>query len=189
MNVLKKCSENTESFIKIIRKINKYGILIRRKKLIDGKTPRSSLYHLSNFWLPAISNMNTEGIAFIASKEEGKRENLNLEMWDMRSSIILKIWKKFYRCIFCSGTLKPINSFAEVIGLEEYIGKNFPSPFLENAISLITKDLTSEGEELSEEMAKSYLKAIDIFIKNLKTNIAIFFCKLSYTKYSFRIWT
>jgi DNA excision repair protein ERCC-2 len=172
---IKKCSENLESFVRMIRKINKCGILIRRRKLVDGKAPRSSLYHLSNFWISVISNMNIDGIAFIASKEENKRENINIEMWDMRSNVFLKnIWKKFYRCIFCSGTLKPIDSFAEIIGLEKYIGKVFPSPFLENAFSLITKDLTSEGEELSEKMAKSYLKAIDIFIKNLKTNIAIF---------------
>ncbi|MEM2929113.1 MAG: helicase C-terminal domain-containing protein [Nitrososphaerota archaeon] len=172
---IKKCSDNPDSFIKIIRKIHKCGILIRRRKLVNSKAPRSSLYHLSNFWISAISNMNIDGIAFIASKEEGKRKNLIVEMWDMRSNVILKnIWKKFYRCIFCSGTLKPINSFAEIIGLEEYIGETFPSPFLENAFSLITKDLTSEGEELPEKMAKSYLKAIDIFVKNLKTNIAIF---------------
>ncbi|MEM3406593.1 MAG: helicase C-terminal domain-containing protein [Nitrososphaerota archaeon] len=172
---IKKCSNNLDSFIKIIRKIHKYGMLIRRRKLVNGKAPRSSLYHLSNFWISAISNMNIDGIAFIASKEEGKHKNLIVEMWDMRSNVILKnIWKKFHRCIFCSGTLKPIDSFAEIIGLEEYIGETFPSSFLENAFSLITKDLTSEGEELSEKMAKSYLKAIDIFIKNLKTNIAIF---------------
>lgn len=172
---IKKCSGNLNSFIEIVRKIHKCGMLIRRRKLINGKAPRSSLYHLSNFWISTISNMNIDGIAFIASKEEGKHKNLIVEMWDMRSNVILKnIWEKFYRCIFCSGTLKPLDSFAEIIGLEEYIGKNFPSPFLENATSLITKDLTSEGEELSEEMAESYLRAIDMFIKNLKTNIAIF---------------
>jgi DNA excision repair protein ERCC-2 len=171
------CSKSLKDFIKIIEEVHKYGIAVRKQKLNQGKVPRSSLFHLSNFWISAIENLNEDGIAFIASKTKLKsKEDLALEIWDMRSSVVLKkVWKNFSNCIFCSGTLKPIDSFTEIIGLEDYSGKSFPSMFSnQNALSLITQDLTTKGEKLSGSMAYAYLKAINDFIKNLNSNIAVF---------------
>ncbi|MEM2896976.1 MAG: ATP-dependent DNA helicase [Candidatus Bathyarchaeia archaeon] len=171
------CSRSFSDFEKIVGSIRRYGVAIRRKKLSQGKAPRSSLFHLSDFWLSVIENLNEDGIAFIATKTKRKSmEDLILEMWDMRSSVVLKgVWKNFNRCIFCSGTLKPMDSFAEIVGLEGYSGKSFPSMFSkQNALSLITQDLTTRGETLNESMARAYLRAIESFIKGLNSNIAVF---------------
>jgi len=171
---IRHCARNLDGFESSIRTMNRLGVRIRRGRLAEGKAPRSSLYRLSRFWISALGNLGVEGVVFLASKERGR--NLVVEMWDMRACEILRdIWGNFYRCIFCSGTIKPIDPFAEIIGLQKYSGKVFPSPFTErNAISLITEDLTTEGEELGSDMAKSYVAAINGLIVSLNTNVAVF---------------
>lgn len=169
---IQRCSRSLSEFEAIIRSMNIYGGKIRKKQLEEGKAPRSSLHRLANFWSAALANLNEDGIAFIATKE---KKNLVVELWDMRSSVILRErWKNFYRCIFCSGTIKPVDAFAETVGLENYSGKVFPSPFTgKNVLSIIAMNLTTEGIELSKEMAENYLDAINEFL-SLNVNAAIF---------------
>lgn len=169
---IEKCSHGLDEFGAIIKSVSAYGGKIRKKQLEEGKAPRSSLHRLANFWSAVVANFNEEGIAFIATKE---KKNLVVELWDMRSSVILKDrWKNFHRCIFCSGTIKPLDAFAETVGLEKYSGKVFPSPFTEkNVLAIVTMNLTTEGIGLSKEMAQNYLDAVNEFL-SLNVNAAIF---------------
>ncbi|MEM3526059.1 MAG: ATP-dependent DNA helicase, partial [Candidatus Jordarchaeaceae archaeon] len=172
-SLLRKLGANMELLVEVLQLMNEYGVKVRRSQLEEGKNPRSSLFHLSNFWLAVLENMDVPGVAFIASREG---ENIILEMWDMRAAEILRDkWKNFYGCIFCSGTLTPIKAFAETIGLENYAGKSFHSPFdKDKIIAYVTRGLTTKGEELSEEMAKAYVDAIGKFVDAVKSNVAIF---------------
>lgn len=171
---IERCAGDIETFRSMIQEMRRLGTYVRRERMERGRAPRSSLYRLSSFWSSALRNLDVEGVVFLASVE-GER-NLLLEMWDMRSSETLRdVWRRFHRCIFCSGTMRPIDSFAEIIGLDEYSGRAFPSQFDErNSISLITEELTTEGEELKEEMAKQYISSINSFIGCLNTNLAVF---------------
>ena len=156
-----------------LKKAQQIGEDIRRKRLNEGKQPRSSLYHFSNFWLSALDLLDVKGIAFIAEREN---ENLSLNIWDMRSSEVLsKRWPLFYRCVFCSGTLKPIKAFAEIIGLSNYVSIGVPNIFRrENIRSYIIRDLTTRGEILEENMARDYVKTIILFLNKIRVNTAIF---------------
>jgi len=151
-------------------KIKRYGEMIRKRKLEEGKTPRSSLYHLAVFFIESKRFEGVDGIAFIATAE---KDNLILERWDMRSSEILKdVWSQFRKCIFCSGTLKPIKAFAEIIGLKEWNGRSFRTDF-GRCKSLIVRGVSTGGEELSEVQTKKYLKIFEDFV-DLDCNIAFF---------------
>jgi DNA excision repair protein ERCC-2 len=171
--LLKKIGANMDLLGEVLSLMNSYGVRVRRSQLDEGKNPRSSLFHLSNFWLEVLENLDVQGVAFIASRE---RENIILEMWDMRAAEILRDkWKSFEGCIFCSGTLNPINAFAETIGLEDYSGKSFHSPFDKSKITAyVTRGLSTKGEELSENMAKAYVNAIESFVETVNTNVAVF---------------
>ena len=149
------------------------GEFIRRKMLEEGKRPRSSLYRLAIFWKKALELEGLEGIAFIAEKE---RDNLRLNIWDMRSAEILASrWPIFKRCIFCSGTLEPIEAFAEVIGLDDYYSIKVPPIYdPKNLRIYILNDVSTKGEELSEKMATRYVEAIVNFLKKVNVNSAIF---------------
>lgn len=153
--------------------IRKYGLKIRQEQFSKGKQPRSSLYHLGNFWLAVIKNLGIDGIAYLARKE---KNNLIIEMWDMRAAVILKDrWDDFRNCIFCSGTLNPINAFAETIGLDNYSGQSFHSHYdPNNILALIPRGLSTKGEYLPRRMAERYVATIENFIENMHTNVAIF---------------
>lgn len=168
-----KCFGDEDSFKEFCEEAKKAGSKLRRQRLLEGKTPRSSLYHLGEFWIKVINNVNIDGVALTALKEN---ESLTIEFTDMRAGELLnKLWDEFNSCIFCSGTLKPLEAFAEIIGVNNYLGKVFPSPYSkENVAAFITKGLSSKGEELADEMAKQYIKALEDFIKALNVNLAIF---------------
>jgi len=169
------CSEDFYEFEVMAEKAKRLGNRVRRMMLEAEKAPRSSLHHLGVFWLNTLEKFGVEGVAFLAKKEEDS-PNISVEMFDMRSEVLLrKVWEKFRACIFCSGTVKPIESFAEVVGLENYAGKVFPSPYpKENVLTLLTLNLSTRGEELSDEMAEEYIKTLDAFMEAVNRNIAIF---------------
>jgi len=142
--------------------------------LKENKSPRSSLRHLTDFLLAAIEMRNIEGIVFLKYKE---RDRVIFERWDMRAAEYLKdIWDRFYSIIFMSGTLRPANAFADIIGLQRYsvvsdsftISKN-------NVLAIITKDLTTKGEELEEDMRKRYSDSLKKILPSIRVNTAIFF--------------
>lgn len=163
-----------ERLLDLIKRIHRLGSMVRMDRFRKNRVPRSSLYHLSEFLKKSVENMNVDGVAFILTKD--KKAKVKLEMIDMRvSEFLSKVWSISYRSIFCSGTLNPIDDFAKVIGLENYVGQSFPSIFSEkNAYTLITTYLTTKGEELEEDMARSYLNSIHAFIKNVNENVAIY---------------
>ncbi|MCI4408213.1 MAG: ATP-dependent DNA helicase, partial [Thermofilum sp.] len=157
----------------MIEKMKTLGEEVRDMRFREGKRPHSSLYHLANFLEEAISYEGEKGVALIAEKIDGK---IHLNIWDMRSSEILSsVWKKFRRVIFMSGTLSPIEAFAETIGVKNYKPISVPSPYDEtNASVYIVKDLTTRGEELSQEMARKYVEAIGRVLERVKGNTAVF---------------
>ncbi|MFQ6051130.1 MAG: ATP-dependent DNA helicase [Candidatus Hydrothermarchaeota archaeon] len=161
-----------QDFEESLKNMQRFGNHTRKKKLREGKRPRSSLYHLGTFWRFLIEAIDIDGIAFIAKKE---RRNVSIEIWDMRAKEILKDrWKIFSRCIFCSGTLNPINAFAETIGLDNYAGNSVPASYNQkNVKSLVIKGVSTKGEELSDEMKRKYVECISDFLE-LNANLAIF---------------
>ena len=163
-----------ERLLDLIKRIRRLGSMVRMDRFRKNRVPRSSLYHLSEFLEKSIENMNVDGVAFILSRD--KKDKVRLEMVNMRvNELLSKVWSLSYRSIFCSGTLNPIDDFAKVIGLENYVGQSFPSIFSEkNAYTLITSYLTTKGEELERDMAKSYLSSIDVFIRSVNENVAVY---------------
>jgi DNA excision repair protein ERCC-2 len=169
--VVEKCGMIWDS--KIGEKLLEYGIKVRLARIRENKAPRSSLYRLGEFLSQAYEMRNIDGVKIIATLKEN---NISFEIFDMRSSeIYSNIWEKFYRVVLCSGTLGSIKSFAEIIGLENYVGKKEEFKIKkENFLTLLTNNLSTKGEELSKEEALKYIESIESFVSSLNENIAIF---------------
>jgi len=149
-----------------------YGNMVRDEKMSRGEVPRSSLFHVGQFFEESFKKYREEGVIFIASSgDKGSRINL----WDMRTRDLLKDrWKEFEGCIFCSGTLAPISGFTDTIGLEDYAEKSFIlSIKKENIRAYITKGISTSGMTLSREMSERYAEAIGNFL-DMRKNSAIF---------------
>lgn len=153
--------------------IRRFGQRVRKERMKEGKRPRSSLHRLGTFLEKLVDSIDVRGVVSIATR---LRDNLELEVWDMRAEELLRgRWGEFAACVFCSGTLNPIPAFAETIGLQDYRGRNFPSAFdLKRIKTLITEDLSTEGERLTKDMREKYIEAIDLFVRRNPSNLAVF---------------
>ncbi len=157
----------------LLKKMRTYGQKIREQQIKMKKRPHSSLYHLANFWLSVFETIGIEGFAYIATRD---RDNIILELWDMRSREILgSVWRQFARVVLMSGTLAPIDAFAETVGLEKYSGKIIASDYdPRRVLPIILKGVTTRGEELPEEMCLRYINLVKVLVDKLKVNTAVF---------------
>ncbi len=157
----------------LIERALKAGEAVREMMYKQGKRPRSSLHHLASFLEAALAARGVRGVALVAERLDGK---IHLEILDMKSAEILRgVWRSFWRVIFMSGTLTPIEAFAETVGLDDYHAISVPSPYDEaNASVYLVSDLTTRGEELSDEMARRYVEAVALLLGRVRRNTAVF---------------
>jgi len=146
----------------IYEKFLSYGDRIRDEEMEKGAEPRSSLYHAGQFFQALEEKSSEEGVVLIAT--EGSE---SLELYDMRSRAFLSdVWDEFLGCVFCSGTLEPVEGFAETMGLKNHEGRSFYLPFRdENIKAYILKGISTEGEVLSGEMCARYVEQISDFLR------------------------
>jgi len=147
---------------------------IYSKQLSEGKAPRSSLRHILDFLRTSLEYVSVDGVVFLKYKDKGR---IVFERWDMRAAEVLEeIWNYFYTTIFMSGTLKPFRAFADIAGIDSYEGltASFKIP-RENILALVIKDVSTRGEELSEEMREKYAVMLREILNVLNVNTAVFF--------------
>ncbi len=157
-----------------VASIIKLGAQVQRFRVAEGKAPRSSLHHLGEFLEKCLRLAGEDGVAFIVSRARGDR--LEFEVWDMRAREFLSgIWPRFYARIFMSGTLAPIDAFAEAVGLDSCASAQVPSEVdPERVESYITKDLTTRGESLPPDMAEAYVDSVADYLESVPGNVAVF---------------
>ncbi|MFZ3076976.1 MAG: ATP-dependent DNA helicase [Candidatus Aenigmatarchaeota archaeon] len=156
----------------LLNSMKEFGNAIKERQMSDGKAPRSSMGHLSDFISHVMKDAEEEGVILVATKSTG----FALEKFDMRCAQLLRErWSLFSSCVFCSGTLNPIEGFCEVAGVEDYAEKTLPSPYSgENAEVFITRGLTTKWDSFNSGMAKKYVSAIKTFLKAHSKNLAVF---------------
>ena len=154
--------------------IGRLGERIRMMRLERGERPRSSLRHLHSFISESLKAATEEGVAFFLSR---LKDGYELERWDMRAAEILsEIWKKFRGVIFMSGTLEPLDAFADVAGIRKCneVRSDFEvNP--ENVRTYLVRGVSTRGERLGEEMLRRYRELLVKFLTELSDrNVAIF---------------
>ncbi len=151
-------------------------------KLSRNKVPRSSIRRLSRFLMSLYSSLGERGIEYIKYKD---KERVYFEIWDLRvEEILSELWGYFEAIVFTSGTLKPYDAFADVVGLDSYkILEGYFPVDPENVLPIIVRGVTTKGEELEENMINKYASLIDVVVSNFDKNLAIFFSSYRIKKY------
>ncbi|MEM4295914.1 MAG: ATP-dependent DNA helicase [Candidatus Anstonellales archaeon] len=91
-------------------------------------------------------------------------------------SIITRISNKAFASIFMSGTLKPIEMYKDILGLENAVMKTYEDPFPKsNRLMLIAKGFTSKYEIRGNAMYEKYANAIDSLFNISPGGVAVFF--------------
>ncbi len=143
------------------------GNRIYEVQMAQGKPLRSHLKRLADFLKKAVEVEGEEGVALLSRRGE-------LEIFDMRLADILKdVWAGFHSVVFVSGTLKPIEAFAETVGLKNYDSLTVPS-FASSVSAFIIKGVSTRGEEMDEARLMRYRSLISSFF-TYPGNVAVFF--------------
>ena len=159
----------------LLEELGRLGERVRAMKLGRGERPRSSLWHLHRFLAESLEVAREEGVAFFLSR---RKEGYELERWDMRAAEILSdVWKRFKGVIFMSGTLEPLDAFADVAGVRgcEEVRADFEvDP--RNVRTYLVRGVSTRGERLGEEMLRRYRELLTKFLSELSDrNVAVFF--------------
>ncbi len=144
----------------------KYSLKVYHKQKEAGKPLRSFIRSFARFWITATQSKGKKGVIFLVSRDR-------FELLDMRvEEILIPLWERFSSTIFISGTLKPISSFSEIMGLREYGVMEVPS-FASSVHPFIINGVTTRGVVLSELQKKRYNFLLGHFLR-YEGNSAIF---------------
>lgn len=165
--------EETDIDNEIIDRMLLLGKIVWRERSEAGKKPSSSLHHLAKFISESKKLLGMDGITFWLGRSE---KGLRFERVDFGAFRRLRgLWKNFHRCIFMSGTLRPEEAYAELLGLDDYsYGAFHWSVNRDNVLTILTKDLSTRGKKIDREMIRRYGNVMSSFLSKYKGNAIVF---------------
>lgn len=150
------------------------GEHVRETRAELGKRPRSSLYSLGRFLRSFLDSLEDQSIVMIASIGVSP-DNPRLELIPIDPSKILSDILSEVRSVHMSGTLSPLESYAEVIGLKNYIVKSFPAFYKEeNVLALVDMTISSKFTLRIDYTYRRYIEKISRISSIVPGNIGVF---------------
>jgi DNA excision repair protein ERCC-2 len=125
-----------------------FGEMVRDNRKISGKLPRSYVYHTANFLMFWQGLDEGEYVKLVLASNEKA-----IEAYCLDASLACTPIMECHASIHMSGTLKPLDDYAESIGLPRDARKaEIPSPFPpENRLILYTDDVTTRLEDVERD--------------------------------------
>ncbi|MCK4757067.1 MAG: ATP-dependent DNA helicase [Thermoplasmata archaeon] len=151
-----------------------HGNIIREKKRMLGKLPRSFIHSIAVFMLNWVSQDDSD-----STKLVNGGDNPFLETYGLDPSKITGILNKCHSSIHLSGTLSPLDEYRDSIGLDKNTPLlSLPSPFPpENRKLLFVEDVTTKYEvfNTSDEIREAIKEYIGDVVREYDRNTIIFF--------------
>ena len=161
---------NERWLIRILDQMVKAGDAIREDKIERNLPPRSYVGRVGEFLLLWFALIGKEDYLFLLSKDKG----VSLELVALDPSKALSFIKSVQSAIFMSGTLTPLEAFADIMGIDGRL-KKFPRMVKkENALVLVAKDVSTRGEERSLELYKKLTRYVVEAVKLIPKNVGVF---------------
>ncbi len=162
-----------------VEKMIKTGEIWRKKRVMEGKNPRSYLHSVGQFWKYWFEMQDNKSIFYCVSKFTTRTgyETVKLEVVSLDPRNILKpLLEKVYASVSLSGTIEPIHYYSDIIGLPETsLELSIPSPFpKENFLVLSMKNLNTKGSSRDSKMYKKYIARCVEAVKAIPKNVGIF---------------
>ncbi len=156
----------------------KIGEEIQKDRLKKGRPPRSYIHGCACFLISWLDVKEREDYCYIIKKYYTRKGHpaLLLEIVDLDPrNVTTQVLGNVYSSVSMSGTLTPLSAFAEVVGLQNYEMRSFPTPFSESNIFVAAvKGVTTKGDFRTHEMyRKLVLKTCEV-IENTPKNVGVF---------------
>ena len=157
----------------VIRDLLTHGEIIRERKRMNGKLPRSYI-HAVGLFLLNWTNLDNEDSTKLAIGGEP-----SLETYGLDPSKITSFIKDCHSSIHLSGTLSPLDEYRDSIGLQPDTPLlSLPGPFpVENRNIMYMEDFTTSYEEYnsSDEMKLGLRDVLNSVLGGVDRNTMIFF--------------
>ncbi|WP_087035316.1 helicase C-terminal domain-containing protein [Thermococcus litoralis] len=161
---------NERQLIRILDQMVKAGDAIREDKIERNLPPRSYVGRVGEFLLLWFALIGKEDYLFLMSRDKG----FSLELVALDPSKALSFIKNVQSAIFMSGTLTPLEAFADIMGVEGRL-KKFPRMVKrENALVLVARDVSTRGDERSLELYKKLARYVVEAAKLIPKNVGVF---------------
>ncbi len=160
---------------------------IRTKKLQTGKPPISYLNGILAFFELLLTSRKNKYIGLYTKNYYGSPV---IEYRCLDPSLaIVPIVEEAYGTLIMSGTLSPIETFSEIIGLNEAIKKTYPSIQKSKKIQMvIDTGATSSYNERGEKMIIRYGEIISEILNDVNQGALIFFTQKVFMNTCLESW-
>jgi DNA excision repair protein ERCC-2 len=172
--LLEKFAATTRSIRDAAAVIVQLGEIIKDRRKLMGRIPRSHLGHVGAF-LERWMESDEEGFVKLA----GREPTMYLEAYMVDAARCGDVFPQFHATIHASGTLAPLEEYRDSVGLPEDTRlERFPSPFpAENLVVRGVHGVTTRFEQLQQDPA-----AIDVLqdsirraVETIQVSAACFF--------------
>ncbi|MFT4326712.1 MAG: ATP-dependent DNA helicase [Candidatus Woesearchaeota archaeon] len=170
------CLLEKHEFVSLVKSIGEYesiiGTLEEVAELVRSKQKRSYIGGIANFLI--MWQGEDEGFARIFSKDV-KGRTLKYECLDP-SSLSSKVFDESHSVVVISGTLEPLEMYADLLGATDPLLKRYENPFpKENALSLIVPITTTKFTRRGDEEFQKIAAECEKILSSVKGNSAFFF--------------
>lgn len=144
-------SASLDSSERVLHHMQDHGAKMKKGLLKAGKFPRSAIHRVAEFMINWLRCADKENYAFILSSATSRgginRISLDLAALDP-TSVTAPILSRVHNSVAISGTISPIDAYAEMLGFDsDAVKATFQSPFaVTNRIGLIVGGLDTSFE-------------------------------------------
>ena len=168
--------ENPQTFFDYLHSV---GNTIRHALLAEGKFPRSYIHRLGEFFLKWIETSENPSFTHVITKYKTRTGTVSakLEIVSLDpSKITTEVFNNVYASVVMSGTLEPLDSYAQVIALpEETVMHAVSSPFPpEHILALACKGVTTAMKQRTKEMYRKLVQRIAEVARYTPANVGVF---------------
>ena len=171
--LMSRLSVTSVSLNKMIKTVIDLGEIVAEKKKSQKKLPRSYMRSLGGF-LQFWSLCDEE--CYVKLINGG--DNPTFEAYCMDPYVAAEPFRECRSSIHMSGTLEPLEEYAEELGLEDALIRSFVSPFdPSHLLSIYSDDVTTKHDEIRrdpEMIAHLEDETVDI-VRSTVRNTAVFF--------------
>ncbi len=163
----------------ILAHMKDLGFKIRRGLLKAGKFPRSSIHRVSEFLIRWLRCAERKDYTFLLASSRGygesRRVSIDLVALDP-TSVTEKVLGMVHSSIAISGTISPLDAYAEMLGFgPDAVKATFQSPFArKNRLGLIVSDLDTSFQNRSDSTFERMVDHCVAVVNATPSNTGIF---------------
>ncbi len=163
----------------ILIQMREMGVKIRKGLLRAGKFPRSAIFRVAEFMIRWLEHINKTDYTFIlsvsTSANRSRRVSLELVALDP-TSVTRQILKSVRATVAVSGTISPLNAYAEMIGLRKDATRMaFQSPFAaKNRLGIVIDGLDTSYRSRSSAVFDRMVEHCTAVARATPSNTGIF---------------